>query len=103
MLEELADHCGIEVGDVELVWLLADMVSGVAQEQSPGVTVGGHGVGAGLSLPDEPLGEVGLQGGGEGGHDRALSARSSRWEANSSSSGTAERYQNVFCGLECPR
>ena len=64
MLEELADHCGIEVGDVELVWLLAGLFGHISQHQSPGVTVGGHGVGAGLALPDEPLGEVGLQGGG---------------------------------------
>ena len=37
----------------------------VAQHQPPGVTVGGDGIGAGMALVDQPLGEERFQGRGE--------------------------------------
>jgi hypothetical protein len=76
--EEVADQSGVEIAQIELVGRLAGALLRVAQEQPPGVPVGGDGVGAGLALVAEPLGEERLQGGGECGHDRARSWRSRR-------------------------
>jgi hypothetical protein len=72
--EEAGDERGVEVGDVELAGLLADTGDGEAEQQPPGVAVGGNGVRAGAALADEPLGEVGLQGRGERAHACLLAA-----------------------------
>jgi hypothetical protein len=99
VLQERADEGSVEVGEAELAGCLAGPVAGEGEPEPGGVAVnrgGGDGVGAGLLLPDEPVGEEPPQGGGEVGHD----AFHSSWQADSSrpaarprSSGTAERYQ----------
>ena len=63
-----------------------------AEQQPEGVAVGGDGVRAGLPLADQPVGEEGLQGGGEGAH-RFASSSASRSAASDISSGEADRYQ----------
>ena len=63
------------------------------EQQSEGVPIGGHGVGAHLTLIDQPVGEERLEGGGERGHRPAPSIASSRFAAWPSNSGEAERYQ----------
>ena len=65
---------------------LAGSGLGEAEKQPPGVTIGGDGMGTGLSLADETLGEVGLEGGGERAHERLLSG-SRRPAARESNSG----------------
>ncbi len=91
--QEVADQLGVEISQIELVGLLAAAILRVAQQQPPGVPIGGDGVGAGLALMREPFGEERFQAGGEGGHDRASACRSRRWAASNSSSGTADKYQ----------
>src|SRR3954453_16642898 len=102
VVQEAADERGVEVGQVELTGLFAGAVLRVAQHQPPGVTVGGDGIGAGMGLVDQPLGEERFQGRGEVAHEPAPMPRSRRSAARASSSGTAERYQKVWAGLVCP-
>jgi hypothetical protein len=71
VIQEAGHERRVEVGQVQLAGLLAGAVLRVAQDQPPGVPVGGHGVGAGAELAGEPLGEEGLQGRGQGGHEHA--------------------------------
>src|SRR5260221_334843 len=91
--QEVCDERGVQVDEVELAGLVAGAAGGEAEQQPQGVAVGGDGVGAGVALADEPLGEVGLQGRGERAHACLPAACSRRWAASDSSSGTADRYQ----------
>ncbi len=59
----------------------------------PGVAIGGDGVGAGVTLTDEPVSEPRFQGRCESAHGRLLAACSRRCAARDNSSGIAERYQ----------
>jgi hypothetical protein len=93
VLEETADEGGVEIGQVETVGGFAGSDVGVAQQEPPGVAVGGDGVGAGPSLADEAFGVVGLEGGGERAHGRPSFACWRRPAARASSSGEADRYQ----------
>src|SRR5207302_6033772 len=102
MAEEACDERGVEVADVELAGLLAGSVMSETQQEPPGVPVGGDRMRTGVTLADEPLGEVGLEGGGERAHACLPAARSRRWAASDSNSGTADRYQYVFDGLAWP-
>jgi len=70
VIEEAADQRGVEVGDVQRRGCAAGELGGVAEQQPQRVAVGGDGVGAGVALADQPLGEERLQSGGERGHDR---------------------------------
>ena len=54
VVEEGADQRGVQVGEVELGGLLAGPVAHEAQQQAPGVPVGGDGVRAGVALADQP-------------------------------------------------
>jgi hypothetical protein len=65
VVQERADQPGVQVGDLQAGGRLAGALGGEAQQQLAGVAVGGDGVGAGLALADEPVGEVGLQGRGQ--------------------------------------
>ncbi len=98
MVEEGGDHRGVEIlygkGGRGLLGLLFD----VAEEKVEGVAIGGHGVRARLSLGHQPLGEEGLEGGGQRAHDRASVACSTRSAAKPSSSGAADKYQYVLAG-----
>lgn len=93
LIEERGDEVGVEVADVELAGRLAGLGCGEGEQELEGVAVGGDGVRAGLQLPGQPLGEEGLQGGGEGAHGWPPRWASSRWPARPSSSGAADRYQ----------
>ena len=73
--------------------LFAGALLSEAQQQPPGVPIGGHGVRAGVALAHEAFGEEGLEGRGQRAHDGASSARSSRSAARNNNSGTADRYQ----------
>ncbi len=63
VVEEGPDDGGVEIGQVQLARLLAGALTHEAQDQPPGVAVGGDGVGAGVALPGQPFGEVRLEGG----------------------------------------
>ena len=93
VVQEAADERGVQVAQVQPARLLAGAVVRVAQQQPPGVTVGGDGVDAGVALVDQPLGEERFQGRGEVAHEPAPMPRSRRSAAKASSSGTAEMYQ----------
>ena len=69
--------------------------AGEAEQQPPGVAVGGDGVRAGAALADEPVGEERLAGWGRARlmARRPAGARSSRSAARASSSGVPDRYQ----------
>ena len=95
VVQEGADELGVEVLELQPGRRPAGLLCGEGQEQLEGVPVGGHGVGAGLALADQPQREVGLEGWGELGHGRRLRACSSRAAAKASSSGAAETYQKV--------
>jgi hypothetical protein len=93
MLQEPADQGHVEVGQVQVMWLLAGLGGGVAQQQPERVAVGSDRVGAHLPLLHQPVREERLQGRREGGHgcppDWVF-----RWAAASSiNSGAALRYQ----------
>jgi hypothetical protein len=66
--EERGDQRGVQVGQVELAWVLPGAVPGEVQQQPEGVPVGGDGVRAGLALAGEPLGEERLERGCQRGH-----------------------------------
>ncbi len=102
VLQERADEGCVKVGHVEFVGLAAGALGGEAQQQPPGVAVGRDGVRAGVALVHQPLGEERFETGGEFAHGRRSSACSSRSAARNNNSGTADRYQNVFSGFECP-
>jgi hypothetical protein len=103
MVQEGADDRGAEVGQVQLGGLLAGPGMDEAQQEPPGVAVGGHRVRAGMTLADQPFGEKCLKGRGERAHARLPGIRSRRSAASASSSGTAETYQYVPAGSACPR
>ena len=99
MVEERADQWCVQIGDVHSGGRLAGPLFGEDQQQLDRVPVGGDGVGAGLSLPGQPVGEERLQGGGQRAHDRPPARYASRrCPANAISSGAADRYQKVCCG-----
>ena len=60
MVEERADQRSVEIVDVELERLLAGPLVGEAEQQPERVAVGGDGLGAGVALGDQPLGEESL-------------------------------------------
>ena len=103
MVKEGADGGGIQVGQVEFEGLLAGPVAHEAQQQAPGIPVGGNGVRAGVALADQPVRKIRLQGRRERAHGLAPCARSRRPAASASSSGTADKYQYVEEGLPWPR
>ena len=63
MVEEVGDQRSVEVGDVELGGLFADLMRGKADQEPQSVAVGSHGLGAGVPLAGQSVGEEGLQGG----------------------------------------
>ncbi len=103
VLQEGADQRGVEIGDLEAGGRLAGLLRGEGEQQLEGVAVGGDGVRAGLALADQPVGHVGLQGGGEAGHGCRSRCASRRCPARAISSGAADRYQKVCLGSACPR
>ena len=86
---------GVQVVPVQLRRAVLPVCAVHEPEQQPqGVAVGRDGARAGLALLGEPVGEEGLQGRRDQGHDRAADhAVSWRAAASASSSGAAERYQ----------
>src|SRR5258708_38091419 len=64
MLQEVSDQGCSEVCQVELGRRLAGLLVGEGQQQRKAVALGGHGVGAGLALMDQPLREECFQSGG---------------------------------------
>ena len=68
VLQKHADELGVKIGDLELGRGLAGLPFGEDQQQLESVAIGGDGVRAGLALAGEPVGHVGLQGGGEAAH-----------------------------------
>ena len=94
VVEELTDKFGVKVGDVETAGLGAGAGLHEPQQQTPGVPIGRHRVGTGMSLADEPIGEPRFQGRSERTHELFLPWWSWRlWAARASSSGTADKYQ----------
>ncbi len=98
VIEETAHQRGVEVPQVKLGRLLADVHLGVGEEQPEGVAVGVDGVGARIALAAEPADEERLQCGGEGGHRGISLVASARALATANSSGTAVKYQYVDAG-----
>ena len=93
VIEERGDQRRVELGDVQGGGRLAEAFGGEGQQQPEGELVGADGVRAGGPLADQPVGEEGLQRGGERGHRRAPYRVCSRWAASPISSGDADRYQ----------
>jgi hypothetical protein len=98
VVEEPADHVGVEVVEIEGGRRLAGALVGVAEKQPERVAIGGHGVGAGAALGDQPLGEERLQRRCEHGHGFTSKVASSRATLWASSCGVADRYQYVLAG-----
>ena len=71
VIEERGDQRRVELGDVQGGGGLAEASGGEGQQQPEGELVGADGVRAGRALPDQPIGEVGLQRGRQRGHGRA--------------------------------
>jgi hypothetical protein len=93
VVQERSDHGGVEVGQVQLAWLLAHLVLHEAQQKPPGVPVGGDGVRAGVALAGQPFGEKRLEGWCERAHACIPRRWSRRPAARAGSSGTADKYQ----------
>lgn len=95
VIEKVAKKAGVEVRERELGRRPAEARGGEAQEQPEGGAICGDGVRARLALPDQTVGEEGLQqrrelGGRHGTSSRSFVARSvASWR----SSGTASMYQ----------
>jgi hypothetical protein len=62
VVEEIADQRCVQILDPQTRWRDAGAGEGEGQQQLERVTVGGDGVWAGLTLPDQPVGEERLQG-----------------------------------------
>jgi len=93
VVQERRDERRVELGDVQGGGRLAEAFGCEGQQEPEGELVGADGVRAGGALADQPVGEVGLQCGGERGHGRAPYRVCSRPAASSISSGDADRYQ----------
>ena len=93
VIEEGPDHHGVEVLEAELGRRFAGAPLGEAEEQPERVPIGGHGVGAGSALADEPLSEEALHDRSERAHCGRPVAASRRAATRPSSSGAADRYQ----------
>jgi hypothetical protein len=93
VVEERGDERRVEFGDVERAGGLGGAFGGEADEEPEAGLVGGDGVGAGVALADQAVGEEGLEGGGERAHRGAPKRASSRSAARPISSGEADRYQ----------
>jgi hypothetical protein len=65
MVEELADELSVDVGKIQVGWLLPGVLLGECQQELERVAVGGNGLRARVPLPDEPVGEELLQGRGK--------------------------------------
>jgi len=65
VLEKSGDQGCVQVGEVKIGGWFAGLLPGEPQQQADGVAVGRHGVGAGLTLADQPIGEIALQDTGE--------------------------------------
>ena len=101
MVEEGGDQRGVEVAEVELRRCLAGLVVDEPEQEAEGVTGAGRDrVRARVSLAGQPIGEEGLDQGGDLGHAGLLGPVSARAAASSSSSGTASRYQYRACGFD---
>jgi hypothetical protein len=61
VIEELAEECGVEIGEHEAGGSPAELFNGKAQEQSEGVAVGGHSVRARPPLREQAVGKESLQ------------------------------------------
>jgi len=92
VVQERGDQRRVEVGDVRDAGRLAGLAGGKGQQEREAELVGGEGVGAGRPLADQPVGEIGMQAGGQGAH-RCASSPASRSAASDISSGEAGRYQ----------
>jgi hypothetical protein len=77
VVQERGDQRRVEVGDVQRVRFDAGALLGEHQ-QPERVAVGGDRVRAGLSLPDQPLGEERLKRRSQRAHRPALRARAAR-------------------------
>ena len=73
IIEERAEECGVEIRQRDFRRRLAQLLLGKGQQNAESVPVARQGVRAGLSLPDETIGEERLEEGGErsgGAHGR---------------------------------
>jgi len=93
VLNERSDQRRVELADVQFAWRLARALGSEAQQQTERGPVGGDRVRAGRALGDQPLGEVGLQGGGARAHRVCPKWACRRCAANCISSSEADRYQ----------
>ena len=95
VVQEGADHRGVQVTEGELGGRRAGPVVHVDQQHPPAAPVGRDGVRAGVLLEHEPLGEERFEGRGEEAHRPSSKASSSPRAARPSSSGVADRYQTA--------
>ncbi len=89
MMEEPSDGDGVDVSEVQSRRCGAGRVGEVCEEQPERISVGGDGVRTGVALPHQTLGEEGLQGRRQRGHDSSPGRTSSFRAARASSSGAA--------------
>ena len=66
MVQKRADKWCVEIFQGQARGIFADPLLGKSQEQSKCIAVRGNGVGTGLALSDESVGEEGLEQAGEG-------------------------------------
>jgi hypothetical protein len=60
MKQEICDEIGANILDLQSGWRFAERITCVAEQQSEGITVTGDGIGAGIHLRTETVGEEAL-------------------------------------------
>jgi hypothetical protein len=90
--EERADQRRVEIVEVKLGWLFAELSGGEREQQPERVAVSGDRSRAGVRLVDQPVGEERLQRRREQTH--GSTSRSRRSRASARSSGEACKYQS---------
>src|SRR6266581_8423111 len=96
--EEGSDDRSVKVSEVQFGGRLARALAGEVEQEPPQVSIGVDGPWAGLTLGDQPVSKVGLQGGADGTHCSFSRKFSRRPTACASRSGVACKYQYVATG-----
>ncbi len=78
MGQEGGDQGRVQVGEIELGRCRAGVLAGEAEQETERVSVGGNGVGAGVALGGEPIGEERFDRRGDGAHRYIPTGCSSR-------------------------
>jgi hypothetical protein len=98
VLQERPDHASVEVLQLELGWRRPGAFVNEVEQEPKGVPIADNGVGAGVALSHEPVGEKRLERRRQAGHGCSPPVLSRRWAARARSSGAPDKYQYVWAG-----